>query len=393
MSERYQIPLTVDELMAKARELTGIDIIDTEVVEPLTIFVNSLNTESQLHKTGAIAKQNKILRLLSNRLRMKRDYAAHPEIADEKIEAPIFIFGMARSGTTKTHRVLSASGDFNYMPFWMVQYPSLFTGDKNESPQARIDAADEYCRWLDDTAPESKLGHSFETHEAEEDSLLTEQCFIAPSFLGYAEVPSYMAWMGAQGMVPVFSMLRDTLKYLQWQGLGTADKPWLLKAPSYYGFEPALLEVFPDARIAMTHRSPLSTVPSLCKLVNQFHIPFDSARVDGPALEKDLAGVMQLHMDNRNSIEGLKFMDILFEDVVNDMDYVAQKFYDFVGMELSEQSLNNIHNWNSGNPIHKKGKFVYSLEEFDLTEDLIKEDFADYFALIDQLKQEQKARL
>jgi hypothetical protein len=149
-------------------------------------------------------------------------------------------------------------------------------------------------------------------------------------------------------------MLKDTLKYLQWQGLGSAEKPWLLKAPSYYGFEPDLLSVFPDARIAMTHRTPLSTVPSLCKLVNQFHIPFDSARVDGPALEKDLAGVMQLHMDNRKNIPGLKFLDILFEDVVNDMTAVARSFYDYIGMPLSEQSLHNILNWNSGNPIHKK---------------------------------------
>src|SRR5690606_31088927 len=162
MTNCYKIPLSVDALLAKAREITGVNIIDDEVVEPLTIFVNSLNTDSCLHETGVIAKQNKILRLLSNRLRMLRDYAAHPEIDDEKIENPIFILGMARSGTTKTHRVLAATGDFNYMPFWMVQYPSLFTGDRSESPQARIDAADAYCRWLDETAPESKLGHSFE---------------------------------------------------------------------------------------------------------------------------------------------------------------------------------------------------------------------------------------
>ena len=171
MTKSYSLPLSTDELLAEARRITGIDIVDNEVVEPLTVLVTSINNESQLHEAGAIAKQNKLLRLLSNRLRMLRDFTAHPEIADEKIENPVFILGMARSGTTKTHRVLSATGDFNFMPLWQVQYPALFTGDRDESPQARVDATDEYCRWLDETAPEIKLGHSFKTHAAEEDLL------------------------------------------------------------------------------------------------------------------------------------------------------------------------------------------------------------------------------
>ena len=385
MAKGYPIPLSVNELLAKAREITGVDIINDEVVEPLTMLVNSLNNEAQLHETGVIAKQNKLLRLLSNRLRMLRDYAAHPEIADEKIENPVFIFGMARSGTTKTHRVLASTGDFNYMPFWQVQYPSLFTGDRSESPQARIDAADEYCRWLDETAPESKLGHSFETFEAEEDSLLWEQCFIAPSFLGYAEVPSYIEWFAQQGMMPVFKMLEKSLKYLQWQGLATASKPWLLKAPTYYGFEPELLSVFPDAHIVMTHRSPLSTVPSLCKLVNQFHIPFDDARVNSQSLQTDLAATLDLHLSNRETTPNLNILDFRFEDAVNNMEAVAEKVYAHAGLTLSDESREKIQNWGANNPIHKKGKFEYSLEEFGLTEEGIKRDMAGYIAFIDAL--------
>ena len=382
----YTIPLNVEQLLAKAREITGITLVDTEVVEPLTILLDSINTESCLHEAGAIAKQDKLLRLLCNRLRMMRDYAAHPEIADEKIEAPVFILGMARSGTTKTHRVISATGDFNYMPFWMVQYPSLLTGDRSESPQARIDAADQYCNWLDDVAPEIRPCHSFETHAAEEDSLLTEQCFIAPSFLGYSEVPSYMKWMVQQGMSAVFRMLRDTLKYLQWQGLASGNKRWLLKAPSYYGGEADLLSVFPDAKIVMTHRSPLSTVPSLCKLVNLFHLPFGQAQVEPLALHADLAAGLNAHMDNRENLPNLEFLDFLFEDAVSDMEGVAEQIYAYAGVSFSEQSRQKIRNWDTDNPIHKKGKFVYSLEEFGLTEVMIERDMARYIAFIEQLK-------
>lgn len=388
MTNRYTIPLNVDQLLAKAREITGIDIIDTAVVEPLTVLLESLNTESRLHEAGAIAKQNKLLRLLSNRLRMMRDYAAHPEIAEEKVETPVFVLGMARSGTTKTHRVLSSTGDFNYMPFWQVQYPALFTGDRDESTQPRIDAADQYCRWLDEVAPDSKLGHSFETFAAEEDSLLTEQCFVAPSFFAYSEVPGYMAWfagLGEQGMVANFECLRDVLKYLQWQGLASADKPWVLKAPTYYGAESALLKVFPDAKIVMTHRTPLSTVPSICKLLHYFHQPFDDARLDPQLLQGALAAQLDQHLRNRETLADLDILDFRFENVVKSTESVIERIYQHAGLTFSDQARQKVRAWDSGNPIHKKGKFTYALEEFGLTEAGIRESMAGYIAFIDSL--------
>ena len=389
MKKSYSLPLSTDELLAEARRITGIDIVDNEVVEPLTVLVTSINNESQLHEAGAIAKQNKLLRLLSNRLRMLRDFTAHPEIADEKIENPVFILGMARSGTTKTHRVLSATGDFNFMPLWQVQYPALFTGDRDESPQARVDATDEYCRWLDETAPEIKLGHSFKTHAAEEDSLLTEQCFVAPSFFAYSEVQSYMEWfagLGSDGMKTNFKFLRDVMKYLQWQGLATASKPWLLKAPIYYGFEPELLSVFPDAHILMTHRTPLSTVPSICKLLDNFHLPYSNLKPDPQALKTGIADLLKLHLHNRETHPTLNILDILFEDAVKDMETVAEKIYAHAGLAFSEESRLGIRNWGANNPIHKEGKFEYSLEEYGLSADNIEQETAGYIALIESLK-------
>jgi hypothetical protein len=389
MTTRYPIPLSMNELLAEARCLSGINIIDTEVREPLEVLLHSLNTESHLHKAGAVAMQGKLLRLLCNRLRMMRDFAAHPEIADQKINNPLFVLGMARSGTTKTHRVLSSTGDFNYMPYWQVQYPALFSGNPQESPQARIDAADNYLQWLDQAAPESKTGHSFETFAAEEDSLLTEQCFVAPSFFAYSEVPSYMAWfmaLGSQGMIRNFKFLKNVLKYLQWQGLASPDKPWVLKAPTYYGFEPELLSVFPDAKLVMTHRTPLATVPSICKLLEYFHMPFDDARLDPIGLQGNLAELLKLHLHNRTEHANITILDIPFEDVVQDTGAVIEEIYRFAGISFTDATQQKVHSWNDNNPIHSKGKFKYSLEEFGLTKDAIQDDMAGYIAFINTLK-------
>lgn len=390
MTDRHPIPLTLQELLAEARRLAGIDIIDTAVQEPLEILLHDLNTASRLHRGGAIAMQNKLLRLLSNRLRMMRDFDAHPEIADQNITQPLFVLGMARSGTTKTQRVLSATGDFNYMPFWQVQYPALFTGNRNESPQPRIDAAKAYCRWLDEVAPDSKTGHDFSTFAAEEDSLLTEQCFVAPSFFAYSEVPNYMTWfagLGAQGMIANLEFLKDTLKYLQWQGLASGDKPWVLKAPTYYGFEPQLLQVFPDAKLVMTHRTPLATVPSICKLLDYFHQPFDDARLDPIALQTALAGQLDLHLSNRQKMPDMPILDYPFEAMVKDSISISRDIYHFCGMDFNTGTERRIAAWDRDNPAHAKGKFVYSLEEFGLSKEGIEREMANYVAFVEGLRQ------
>ena len=98
--------------------MTGIDLADEEAHEPLTVLLRSLNEESGIDAEGARAYEAKFLRLLANRLRMKRDFARHPEIADQPIKGPLVIMGVARSGTTKLQKVLAASGDFNFLTFW-----------------------------------------------------------------------------------------------------------------------------------------------------------------------------------------------------------------------------------------------------------------------------------
>ena len=378
----HPIALSVDELMARARQLTGIDIIDHEIVEPLRMLHRSLCEDACLHAEGAKAQQDKLLRLLSNRLRMQRDFAAHPEIADEKITAPVFVMGMGRSGTTKTQKVLAASGDFNFIPFWKAYNWALLSGSRDESPEARIREADEYCRWFDRLSPETKTGHSFETHEPEEETTLNEGCFRTVSFMGYAEVWGYIQWIAPQSAGPMFEFLRDCLKYLQWQGLASGSKRWLLKAPIYYGLEPDLLRVFPDAKLVMTHRSPLQTVPSSCRLIELFHQPFDDAPLNALPLAAGFPLQMNQHLAHRAQPGGLPILDLHFDEVNRSMETAIDKIYAFAGMALSDTARHNMQQWGVEHPMHQHGKFQYALETYGLSETQIRHDFAAYLEFL-----------
>jgi len=194
-SKPFPLQMSADHMLARAREMTGIDIIDAEAVEPLRLLHAAYNTDACLHEQGALAIEKKLLRLLSNRLRMQRDFARHPEIAEIQITNPTFVYGQLRSGTTKVQKLLTASGDFQYLPFWQTYNPSLISGSRTESAQARqvrIEEADSFIHWFDNMSPDAKLGHRFSTFEPEEESLILEHCLKTGAFIAFNTMTSYI---------------------------------------------------------------------------------------------------------------------------------------------------------------------------------------------------------
>lgn len=382
MSQRHTVP-AADALLALARTQSGIDLRDDDALVPLRALVKSLNEESDLHEAGAAAMQARLVRILSNRLRMRRDSAAHPEIADEPIEAPLFICGMARTGSTKTQKLLAASGDFNWLPYWQVLNPALRTGDRRESPQARIDDTEAFARWFDAASPETKAGHAFETHEPEEESFILEHSLMTPTFMGWAPLPSYLAWLFTQDMTTQFVRLRDTLKYLQWQGLASRLRRWVLKSPLYSGLEPLLLRVFPDARLVMTHRHPVTTIPSGLRLLECFYKPFTSSRPAAEPFAVGQAAAIDAHLQIRSQMAEEAFLDIDFNALMRDVRASAERIYGHCGLTMSAAARDRLLAWNDAHPQHKQGRHSYSLEQYGLTKDRIESLFRGYIRFLE----------
>ncbi|MET0545061.1 MAG: sulfotransferase, partial [Caulobacterales bacterium] len=372
------IPYSCEELLAIARKETGIDLYDSEALEPASVLLDSFNREGELHADGAKSIERRFVRLLSNRLRMRRDIAAHPEILDQTVKAPIIVCGIGRSGSTKTQGLLAASGDFNWLPYWQVFNPSLFTGDRSESPQPRIQEAEKFCAYFDRMSPDNKKGHHFQAHNAEEESMILEHSLRTPCFMGWAPLPSYLTWVMRQDLSAQIFWLRDTLKYLQWQGLADSNKRWVLKSPLYSGMEPLLLQAFPDASLTMTHRTPAATIPSGIRLMETFFAPFRDAQPDGQSYAHAMAAALDAHLASRASMPANTFYDIDFRRLVTDTANVLREIYAFADAPLTEQSLKRMIDWDASNPEAKFGKHVYSLEQFGLTNDGIERDFAPY---------------
>lgn len=382
----HPLQLSVEELLARARESAGVDMVDEEVVEPLRVLHRSLCDErAQLDAEGARAFEARILRLLANRLRMQRDFDRYPEIAEQPIAGPVVVMGTARTGTTKLQKVLAASGDFNFLTFWQTFGWASITGEPVEPTVERIAAADAYCRWFDERSPEAKLGHSFEALEPEEDDPLSEGSFVTSTFVGYAEVPGYGRWLGGQPASTRLEFQRDVMKYLQWQGLATPGRTWLLKSPSYISQELEILEVFPEARFVMAHRSPLQTVPSMCKLVGHLRRAYGTSEPDAALLLLHNAATLDAQRAIRQAHPDLPLLDVRFEDLVGNLPAVVAQVYAHAGMRLRDAARSRMQRWDEENVMHKLGAFDYSLEEVGLDEAAVRARMSGYFELLEAL--------
>ena len=338
----FQLASSVAQLMAKAREATSINIVDNDIEVALGRLVQSLNTEAQLNEVGAAGMEYRVSNILRNRLRMFRDFANHPEINDQQIVRPHILTGAGRSGSTKLHKLLAASGDFKYLKFWEQYNPSVISGDHNESPDARIKDAEAFLHWFDQHTPQAKLIHAYETFEAEEETFLFDHAQFLINFnITHVSAPSYTQWIMTQDIVPQLKFLKQAIQYLQWQFHDGDPRPWLLKSPLYGGMEPWLLQFFPDAVFVATHREPYSRIASSAGLVACMHKAYsdaDRSQYAGPFILEFMARGTQQFLASRDAFPDVKILDVAYSTLTSDSMRVVEDIYRFANLPLAEKS-------------------------------------------------------
>ena len=73
----------------------------------LESLVRLLNTDPDIPDDRRAAAYSQVVDVLAGRLRLVEDRKRHPEIDQEKIEAPLIVMGFGRSGTTFLHSLLA----------------------------------------------------------------------------------------------------------------------------------------------------------------------------------------------------------------------------------------------------------------------------------------------
>lgn len=381
MSESLTIDSTPAQLLEEARQRTNISINDQEAMTPLTQLIEGLNKTAQFREGAATVKREFILRILMNRLRMIRDFSSHPEITDIELLPPLLINGLPRTGSTKMQKTLAATGDFNFLPYWMCINSASHSGQPNEDVSARIAEIDEYAKWFRKTSPETQFGHDIAALEPEEEAYIMMQSLKCSALSGFARADEYLTWLEeAQDYGHQYRYLNQTLKYLIWQGLADPKKPFLLKCVINLGREKEILEAIPGVRIAVMHRNPIASVPSGARLRTAFFGAYSDQTLDLTQAHARYAKRVLASLQYRQANPHMLFHDICYDDLVSNAKGVIAGVYNFMDMEPSTSALAHVAQWEEKNPKNIHGAWTYRSEDFGFTDNDIRHEFADYYA-------------
>ena len=372
--------INANEILDQAKSETGLsDLGEPLFFEGLNRLIDSINNEANLNEIGIQAQPIRIQGLLTNRLRFEEDLKKFPEILDQQIIAPIVIVGLPRTGSTMTHRLLASDPNHTAMLWWEGRYPALLPGEKRGDIEARMELGKAEVDAVVAASPEALDIHPWDYKGADEEILLLEHNFLSTVPESFMALPSYSKWIEEQDHTLAYEDLKKFIQYLQWQNPGREKKRWVLKSPHHLGFIDKMISVFPDAKIIQTHRDPIKTVPSFCSMCANLFEPlttnFDKVFI-GKHWSNKLTRALN-HCMNISEQHPNNFLDLEFLNMIKDPIDEMKKIYEFIGESFGEKTEVAMEAWREENK-HEMGAHKYSLEEYDLTESQINNNFAKY---------------
>ncbi len=372
-------------VLAEAREKTGLhDFGDDGFRVPLRVLLDSLDREANLHEIGRATQRARIVDSLATRLAAEQYFRDQPEILEEAIEAPFFIVGLPRTGTTMLHRLIAADPGLQAVLWWECRHPAPWPGsDWRGGKDPRIADAHEQVRLILEARPELASIHPWEPEGPDEEILLLEHSFLSHVPESGANLPSYRAWLTDQDLTPAYAYLKKLLQFLQWQKRvsGRAGERWVLKAPFHLGYLDVLFRVFPDARVVQTHRDPLETIPSIASMYAAlWRLSTDSVdehEIGRQCLER-YAGSLARCLESRARLPADRFLDVGYRDVVADQLAEVRRIYTFLGRVPSSEAVLAMRRHRGLHAREKRAAHAYSLERFGYTRERVARAFATY---------------
>jgi len=373
-----------DSLTAQAIEQTGLsDFGNTWLFANIDALIPSLNAQAQLSEAGLYGAQHMIVSGLVNRLRHVELIKQNPQILDEEINVAAVLTGLPRTGSTMLHRMLAAAPNLTGVRWYEAQnyvpLPSEVRGD----PSPRREAAKGILAYMLEAIPDLMSIHPMSIDQPDEEVIILGQLFSSSMIESTYYVPDYAAWLSGQDPRPAYDDLVDILKSLQWQDSSRQGKSWVLKTPGHLMALGTVLDVFPEAKIIMTHRDPVSTLPSYCSMEASLYSlsseTISNANIGAYWFDR-LYQWLESFMSVRAKAEPARFMDIDYQHMVSDPVAIGRQVLDFANIPISPEIEAGMSGWIDANKREHRAAHKYSLEDFSLTQEGIRTHYKTYIA-------------
>ncbi|MBO9376176.1 sulfotransferase [Sphingomonas histidinilytica] len=369
-------PTDADALHEEAIARTGrSDFGDDGYREGLGVLIDAIKASPRRDRIaprfGAMA-----INLLVSRLASQAGWNAHPELLDDPVPAPLIITGLPRSGTTILHFLMSVDPQFQWTPRWVGEAPLIRPPREEWEEHPQFRQVHDRLEATFAANPGLRAAHDMGAALADECITVMSQSFMTNTFNSTLPLPDYRRWWYEADEEPSYRRYKDNLRLM---GARARDRTWLLKNPSHsYGMD-AMLRVFPDARVVVLHRNPVETIASGASLIWRNGQLFEKAET-GPIRLDIFARAVERMREARERHPGVAVLDVHYRDLIADKLGTVRRIYRHFGLTLGAEAEAAMQAFIGDNPQGKHGRHDYSSGEFGITDDQVRERFADYIA-------------
>ena len=357
--ETVHTELTVDAVCEAAIAATGLsDFGPEDFRERLQVQLDSINADPDRTGLGRMLAFGDDLKYAVNRLRIRDLLKQHPEILDIKIEKPVIVIGLPRSGTTNLVNLLAADSRFRSMPLWESYEP--VPDPREETPADGVDPRWTRCQgqW---EAMQAGAPFIAAMHPMNPDHVHEENELMAPDFSNYniewvARVPEWRDYYLAQDQTPHYEYMKMVLQILQWY---RPRERWVLKSPQHLEQIGPLMSVFPDATIVVTHRDPVAVVQStITMLTYGARTAYKSTK---PEWYRDywtdrIGRLLDSSIRDRHLLPADRTVDVFFHEYMADEVGTLQRIYDAAGIEFTDEAKAEVAAYQDAHPRGKEGR-------------------------------------
>jgi hypothetical protein len=365
------------DLLGRAVEETGLDDFgDPSFREGLDRFLDALGP---LTDVGAAVSQGQVLALLKTRLAVQAWANDHPELADERVEAPVFLVGISRSGTTALSHLLARDPANRSLLAWEANAPVPPSTPATRATDPRALAArDAGPSLMDRLSPGFSAIHHDPWDLPVECLVVLSQHFLSLSLATQYHVPDYTRWCFDADHRGVYAWHDLVLRILQ---SGGVRGRWQLKSPHHALALDAIVERHPDARFVVTHRDPFECVSSVASLGAALSGPFCA---DVPPHElgslwtEVLATMADRTMAARDRLGEARFVDVPYRDVKHDPIGAVRRIYAALGEEVTAEADAALRAHAAVAVPGRHGRHEYDPADFGLARAAVDDRFAAY---------------
>ena len=184
----------------------------------------------------------------------------------------------------------------------------------------------------------------------------------------------------AKDLTPVYAYHKKMLQLLQWKHPG---ERWVLKCPAHLARLDFLFQVYPDARIVVTHRDPLRVMSSMSNLTTHLkamrsEVPNAAGDMWAAAFGEKMLLDEYMSLREKLSDKSDQIIDLRYQDLMTDSLSTVRKIYDHWELPFSKEAEQRVKAYMESNPQGQHGKHQYSFNDtgLDLAEERAK--FTDY---------------